>query len=149
MIEIQALIDAVVSHALSLGVFEKVNGHEPKSAPGNGITGAVWVQSIQPILGGLNSTSVRFTLNFRCYTSMLTEPQDLIDPNLAGSADLLMEAVTGDFTLDGMVRSVDLLGAHGTALSAEAGYLEQDKRLFRVITVTIPLIVNDAYGQVA
>lgn len=149
-LNITALLDAVASHALTLGVFDRVNQHEPKVAPGRGITGAVWVDSVQPIrASGLNSTSVRVALSFRLYTSMLAEPQDLIDPQLAGALDLLMEAVTGDYDLGGLVRSVDLLGIHGTALQAQAGYIQQDQRLYRVYTLTVPLLINDAWNQVA
>lgn len=149
-ISIQALTDAVSTTALKLGVFERVNGHEPKSAPGNGITAAIWADSLQPIrASGLNSTSVRLTFNVRLFTSMLTEPQDAIDPEMVRALDAFMAAVTGDFTLGGLVRSVDLLGAHGPSLSAQAGYVQQDNRLFRVFTVILPLIINDSWEQVA
>jgi hypothetical protein len=147
-IEIDALTDALVSHALTLGEFDRVNAHEPKAAPGNGITMAVWVDRIEPVRSsGLNSTTVRLTFNARLYTSMLTDPQDAIDPALVTALSGFLTLVSSDFTLDGLVRSVDLLGAYGTPLSAEAGYVEQDKRLYRVFTVVVPLIINDSFDQ--
>jgi hypothetical protein len=42
---------------------------------------------------------------------------------------------------------VDLLGSAGAPLSAQAGYLNQDGRLFRVMTLTLPIIVNDVWDQ--
>jgi hypothetical protein len=42
---------------------------------------------------------------------------------------------------------VDLLGQFGTPLSAQAGYVNQDGRLFRIMTITLPLVVNDVWGQ--
>jgi len=150
VIDIAALLAAATSHAQSLGVFDRVNGHEPKVAPGNGLTAAVWVQTVAPIRSsGLNSTSICMVFNVRIYTSMLQEPQDSIDPAMVGALDLLMAAYSGDFTLGGLIRSVDLLGANGVSLAAQAGYVEQDKRLFRVYTVTLPLLINDAWEQVA
>jgi len=34
-------------------------------------------------------------------------------------------------------------------LSALAGYLNQDGKLYRVMTVTLPIIINDIWAQVA
>ena len=50
-VNLGTLIDAAVSHALTTGRFEKVNGYEPKSAPGYGLTAAVWVQNVASIQG--------------------------------------------------------------------------------------------------
>lgn len=144
-----ALLDAVVSHAQALGLFERVNGHEPKNAPGNGLSYAVWVDRIQPLgsVSGLSETSGVIVLNGRVYTSMTTEPQDFIDIHALDAIDALMTSYSGDYDLGGQVRNVDLLGQSGFALSMEAGYLNQDGKLFRVMTLTIPLIVNDLWSQ--
>lgn len=144
-------IDALVSHAQLLGVFDQVNGHEPKIAPGQGITCAVWSQTIEPARGksGLASTTVRLVMNVRLYMDMLKEPQDYIDPAMVGAADQLMNAYSGDFTLDGLIRNVDLLGETGTPMRAEAGYQEIGGQMNRIITITVPLIINDAWNQEA
>jgi len=142
------ILDAAQSHAMTLGLFERVNGHEPKKAPGNGLTAAVWVQSIAPIQSsGLAATSGRLELRVRIYTPMLSEPQDAIDPNVLAAVDALMAAYSGDFTLGGEARNVDLLGQHGTPLSATAGYLNQDSRLLRVMDVVLPILINDLWSQ--
>lgn len=146
-----AILSAVVSHALTLGQFEQVNGHEPISAPGNGLTAAVWAQEIGPVpsSSGLASTSARLVLNVRIYTSMLQEPADAIDPNMLTALDALMAAYSGDFELGGLVRNVDLLGQAGAALAAQAGYIELDGGTYRVYTLTLPLIVSDVWDQAA
>jgi hypothetical protein len=90
---------------------------------------------------------VEFTL--RMFSNMLQEPQDAIDPEMLRSVDVLMGAYSSDFDLGGTVRNVDLLGAHGVGLSAVAGYLSVDNKMFRVVDVTLPLIVNDVWEQVA
>jgi hypothetical protein len=148
--ESTAIIEAVASHAMASGYFHKVNQHEPKSAPLTNLYAAVWVQSIGPQVGasGLASTSARFTVNVRVYTSMLAEPQDMIDPDLTEAVDKLLAAYSGDFTLDGLIRNIDLQGMGGQPLGAEAGYVEIEKKLFRVMTINVPMIINDAWNQV-
>jgi hypothetical protein len=151
-LDIRGVLDAIQSHALASGYFEAVNGAEPTSPPDtSGLTCAVWVEQIGPARGGsgLNSTSTRVCFYVRLYTGMHTEPIDAIDPNLMTALDSLMAAYSGDFTLGGLVREVDLLGAYGDPLGARAGYLVEGGTEFRVLTITLPLIVNDLWDQEA
>lgn len=145
------VLDAVQSHAMALGLFERVNLHEPKNAPGNGLTAAIWVDSVGAAAGhsSITSTTARLVVNLRVYSNMVAEPQDSIDPNILAAVDVLMNAYSGDLTLGNHVRAVDLLGMAGAPLSAQAGYLPQDGRMFRVMTIVIPLLINDAWDQVA
>lgn len=144
-----AIIAAIESHAAASGWFEKVNGHEPKSAPATvGLSCAVWLDSIGPVrTSGLTITSGLMVFNIRLYTSMLSDPPDAIDPNMAAAVDALFTAYSGDFELGGLVRDVDLFGANGTPMSARAGYLNQDGKLYRVMTITLPCVVNDLWTQ--
>ena len=146
-----SILDGVLSHALASGLFARVNGHEPKSAPGSGLTAAVWVQTIKPYPGGsgLAATSGVVTLTVRLYSPMLAEPADAIDPEIMDAVDVLFTAYSGDFDLGGTVRNVDLEGATGPGLSAQAGYLNQDGKLMRIMDITLPVIVSDLWTQVA
>lgn len=146
-----AVIDGLVSNAMQLGLFEKVNTHEPKSRPGNGLTVAIWSDTIRPHLqdSGLNITSAVVTFNVRIQTSMLYEPQDLIDPNLIKAVDVLFAQYSGDFDLGGSVRNIDLLGESGATLSAQAGYLNMSGTIYRIVTIVLPVIINDVWNQVA
>lgn len=147
-LSVASIFDAMVSHALSLGRFDKVEEHEPKSAPGSGVHAAFWVQSAEPIRSsGLGATSGRIEVAVRVYMNMTQEPQDSIDRALLEAADALLTAYSGDFELGGLVRSVDLLGAYGAPLSAQGGYIRQDGKLYRVMVITVPLIVNDIWNQ--
>lgn len=149
--EIRAYTDALVSHALSTGRFLRVNGHEPKSAPPDGLTAAIFVATLRPDpqRSGLASTSVWLTFTVRFYLSMLAEPQDEIDPQIIDACDDLLAAYSGDFALDGMIREVDLLGASGTGLSVQSGYLDIDRKMHRIVDITVPLGINDAWSQAA
>jgi hypothetical protein len=147
----QAIFHAAETAAMTSGLFERVNGHEPKSPPGAGLTAAVWVDRLGPInaRSGLATTTVRVLLNARIYTGMTTEPQDAIDPRMLGAAHHLAQAWSGDFDLGlGVDHEVDLLGAHGVALEVRAGYVQVGNILNRVYTITVPLLINDAWDQV-
>lgn len=143
------ILEAVQSHAAGLGHFRRVNRHEPKNAPGTDLTAAVWVQRVAPLAlaSGLAATSALVVVNIRAYTPMIAEPQDEIDPRLVDAVDALVNAYSGDFTLGARVRNVDLLGQFSEGLSAQAGYLEQDRKMFRVMTITLPLVVSDVWSQ--
>lgn len=146
----QSLLDALESHAMTLGLFEKVNGHEPGNAPGNGLEVCFWLQRVGPAVGfhsGLAATSALLVWQARITLNFTYEPQDAIDPKLMGAAAALIGEYAGDFTLGDLVRAVDLRGMAGVPLSCEAGYLPQDNVLFRAYTLTIPLIFNDAWTE--
>jgi len=149
--DIPDLLAKVESHAMTLGLFESVNTHEPKGAPANGLTVAIWVDRVFPsqTLSGLASTTAILVFNVRIYSPMLAEPQDMIDPEMTAATDTLLNAYSGDFQLSGSTMAVDLLGMDGQPLTAQAGYINQDNRLFRVMTIVVPLIVDNAWTQAA
>lgn len=150
---INSVLDKIVSYAMASGRFDAVNQHEPKNAPGNQITFAVWVQSIKPVPrgSGLSSTSGVILYTGRIYQNFKSQPFDAIDPNVTAACTNMMGALSGDFNFGGVggVRSIDLLGMYGTSLSAAAGYVEIDKTIYRVMTIQIPIIINDMFAQVA
>lgn len=148
---VNALMASVESTAMKTGQFRTVNTHEPKSAPGSGLRCAIWVQSIEPIpaASGLASTSGYLVLFARIYGNMLAKPEDEIDPRMTSAAALLVGAFSGDFTLGGTVRNIDLLGEYGQRLAAQAGYVTIGGAMYRQMTVTVPCIVNDMWDQVS
>ena len=144
------LVDRIASHAMALGLFDRVNQHEPKSKPGRGLTCAVWIDRIEPARGrsGLTATDARVVFNVRVYTSMLQQPQDAIDPNVMDAMDQLFTAYTGDFQLGDETRFIDVLGmTQGHPLLCQSGYINIDNMVFRVLTATVPVIVENAWVQ--
>jgi hypothetical protein len=148
---VNALVAKVESVAMKTGQFRSVNFHEPKSAPGNGLRLAIWVQELEPIAAasGLASTSGYVVLYARIYGNMLAKPEDEIDPRVLTAATALIGAYSGDFTLGGTVRNIDLLGEYGQQLGAKAGYVTIASQMYRVMTLTVPCIVNDMWSQVS
>lgn len=149
-LQFQDIIDRLASHAMASGYFDRVNQHEPKSKPGRGLTAAVWVDRIEPARSrsGLTKTDVRVVCNVRVYTSMLQNPQDMIDPNVVNAADALFEAYSANFELGSDERFIDLLGmTQGHPLFCQSGYINIDNMVFRVLTLTVPVIVQNAWTQ--
>lgn len=150
-IDIVGILDVIVSQAMASGLFDRVNTHEPKSSPGNGLHCAIWVDRVEParMQSGLDATSIRLTFNVRVYSNMTQEPQDAIDSDIVHAIDVLMTGYSGDFNLGGEARNIDLLGSTGPGLFAQAGYVSQDSKMFRVVTILVPVIVNDVWTQTA
>ncbi len=144
--------NVAVSHAMASGLFGNVLDHEPISAPGSGLTAAFWVGRIGPVAegSGLQATTARLQLMGRLLMPADTEPQGDVDTAVTAAVDALLTAYTGDFEFGGNIRNVDVLGASGTPLGAEFGYLNfTGGTTYRVATLTIPLIISDAWAQVA
>lgn len=148
MIGYQAIVDVVTSHAHASGLFDAVSGHEPKSAPGSGLTCAVWVNGITPVRSsGLNSVSVRLELQVRIFLSTRIDPGDRIDPKMVDAVDTLLTAYIGDFTLGDNTRCIDIFGSDGNSLRAIPGYVVQDNAQYRVFDIFIPVIINNAWTE--
>lgn len=147
-LDINGIIDALASHALSTGYFSMVNEHESKQSPPEEVTAAIWVERVSPVkTSGLSNTSVRLQVEVRLYAGTMTEPYDDIDSDLTTALDALMRAYMNDFTLGGLIRHVDLFGAYGPGLDARTGFINMDGKEFRVFSVNVPMIVDDLWTQ--
>lgn len=148
-LDIDAVYAGLISHLQNLGVFSLVNDFEPKAAPLNGPHAALWLESFAPARGrsGLQSTTMRLAFNLRISMNMISEPQSGTDPLVLTATALAIREFSGDFDLNGSISHVDLLGAYGDPLQGRAGYLDQDGKKYRVMVVTIPLIINDVFDQ--
>lgn len=143
------LVAAIQSHADTTALFERVTVGEPKNAPGNGLSVAVFFSDVHPLAAasGLASATVRVAFTVRVMKPMLSQPYGDIDPDILTATDGLMRAYVGAFTLDGEVRNIDVFGQHGTSLSASSGYVTIDKVMYRVVDITLPMIVNDLWNE--
>lgn len=146
------LIDAVLSQAATLGVFETVAEHDQLNAPSNGVAFNVLFGKVLPARGssGLASTTAVVLLNAYLYRQTAGSlPLDQVDKSMVDALSVFFTSLHGGYTLGGLVRQVDVLGEFGTPLSATGGYTDYAGAQYRVIKVTIPLVVNDAWEQVA
>lgn len=150
-IDTQGLIDALISHALSLGHFQSVNSVDIGSTPVNSdLTAVIYPRRIRALAGGsgLASTSVGIDFTMRLIQAMNVDPFGSIDVQMIAAADALMNAYSEDFTLGDRIAYVDLLGQHGAALESDSGFMKLgDDQSFRIVDITIPCIISDVWNQ--
>jgi hypothetical protein len=152
---IVSIYDALMSHSQALGIFQQTVDHEPRSMPGPKLTCAVLLGDFGPAPrgSGLASTSARLEFSVRIYSPAMATPDGARDRDVLSAACQLMAAYSGDFEFEnvpeGLIRNVDLLGAYGDPLKAQPGWLQQDGGYYRIEEITVPLILNDVFAQVA
>lgn len=152
--DIEEIALALLDKGLSLGIFDSHSLHEPKSAPQGKLHLSAFGAALTPLaeLSGLNVASVRVEFNLVILRDMFGEPADMIDPETMGAAGRLMNSIANGFTLDDTVHAVDVLGAYGEPLRAQAGYItiggggtQGGGKMFRVMQVFAPVILADCW----
>jgi hypothetical protein len=127
--------------------------HEPLSAPdAPGVICCIWpAEPMAPIAesSGLAGADARMPVMVRMLRNALAEPQDQRETDLIDAYDALMTALLGAFTLNGKVRAIDVLGESGEALAGQWGYITLDKKIFRIVDLTVPLMINNAWAYEA
>lgn len=150
-IDSAGIFSVLTSHAQSLGVFRAINGHEPKSAPPQGAAVSFWLDRWTPVReqSGLSTVSVLLVVTARITNPFLREPQDSIDPALVNASDALLSSLVGDFDCGGLASHIDVFGQFGIPLEGRGGYLNEAGVIFRIVAVTIPIVINDVWDEVA
>lgn len=149
-LSIDAITSALADKALILGVFDSVTGHEVKSPPGTGIICEIvfGTFNLEPNRSGLDTVSFKLVFRVRMRTTWAQQPADAIDPALLKAADALLASYCGGFTLGGLTNAIDLLGlAGGTPISAQSGYIDQGGTKYRIIEITLPVLVDDLWQE--
>lgn len=151
VLDIEALDAALSSRVQATGLFETVNGGELEHMPGRGLRAATWFDYGEPIseASGLDAVSIRLDAMVRIYGPVHSLPVDEVDPSMLRALDALGRAYVGGFTLGGLVRDIDIFGRHGRRMSWKAGYLDVDAGTCRVLTLTLPMVINDVWSEVA
>jgi len=140
----RALFSAVKSHAQSLGIFKEVLTHTPMNAPPNGLNVYMTLGPVVPVTSsGMAAVSLQVTFMVYVTSSMLQKQIDDIDPAVLGAVSLLMNAYANDFQLGNLIRNVEIF----KGLRAEPGYLDFEGKPLRVVEITLPMIVNDAWVE--
>lgn len=150
-LDVVGIMDQLVSHALATGYFDSVNETKIDEPTGGGsITCGIWADDIVPIRSsGLASTSVRIIYKVRLFSSTEASPESYVERVMVEAADALFSAYSGDFELGGEARAIDLLGMHGVSLACNAHYMNLSGVIYRVMDLTVPVLINDVYDQTA
>jgi hypothetical protein len=147
-LKVTTVLDALASHAQTLGFFEQVLTHEPKSAP-TSTTYVVFLDQVVPFKerSGLSSVSAVVMFMGRIYLDFIQQPEDNIDRDMLMALDALMVQYIGDLDLGDSEVELDVLGQYTTGLISKAGYIKHDNTLYRVIDISLPVIVNDVWTE--
>ncbi len=149
----QLYMDALASVALSTGHFASVNAVDVGSTPQpGGLSAVLWPRRIRalPAGSGLNTTSASLIFTMRLFGSMNSDPMGQIDPAMISAADDIMNLLSGDFMLNGLISYIDLLGEHGDALGSDSGFLKlNESQTFRIVDITIPMVIHNVWTQEA
>lgn len=146
-LDTKPIMSALVTIAQKSGMFPGgVKKFEPRGQPPSGLS----VSLISGVLAatttsGMNSASLRWQVDGMVYLPINVDPPENIDVLLMNAAAGYLEALCGQFTLGGLVRHIDIFGSDGDKLAATPGYLEHDKKMYRVNRLVIPLIINSKW----
>jgi hypothetical protein len=150
VVQAKALHSAVLSVPKTLGIFDKVNGHQPKNPPGQKLSCHVWIARWRPARSGLNSTSVTVVYNAQVQLPADYQPADDVEPLMLSATLRLAAGYAGGFTLGGNlgVRAIDLRGMEGVTMEEQQGFLTHDQNLYRAAPVVVPIILNHVLAEV-
>ena len=148
MAGLRGVLATVLDKVAGTGKFEAVVGYEPLSAPTERLTAAVFVADpLSPIAesSGLAAADARLVIMVRVMRRALSEPLEDVDLDALDAADAVMDALAGGYTLGSTVRAVDLLGESGQGVEVQPGYATIDKTIFRLMDITVPVMINNVW----
>jgi hypothetical protein len=142
---VAALFSAVTSALKQTALFQKIDVGEPKSPPGTRLYCSVMLGPMRAVpSSGLNSTSGQVTILIRIWSKAEQRPLEKIDPEIASAAALVMGTLSGRYTLGGIARNIDLF-----QMTATPGWIEFENESYRVCELSVPIVINDMFAQVA
>ena len=139
-------LKAVETYLRKDGACGAVTIGEPKSPPGGGkYQAAVYMRSTAVYGVTANGGTLEVhVVNVRLYKDMLAEPRENIETDLATALARIASDLIGEYDLGATVRNIDVAGAQGTPMSSEWGYTSISEKMFRVIDLRVPLLVDDS-----
>lgn len=141
----EALFSKIRSIAKGLAVFPAVIGHDPENAPPAGLSCSIMLGTVKPVTSsGLAAVSGQVTFMVHVWNFASKRPLDDVDPQVLAATCSLMGAFAGGFTLGETVREVDLFG-----MDAQPGYVNFEGKEFRTMQISVPVVINDMFAEVA
>lgn len=142
----EALFASVQSAAQGLGLLQKVDTHEPENAPGVRLYCSITLGQLkaEAAASGLASVSGSITLNVSIWSWSMQRPLNDVDPEVLATMCALINELAGEFTLGGTVRNIDLF-----SLVASPGWIDFEGKQFRVMTLPVPIVINDMFAEEA
>jgi hypothetical protein len=111
---------------------------------------AVWLGglAVAPERSGTANTAARVELFVRLHRNALGDAAAMAATEIAllTAQDAILASLIGDLRLDGSMW-LDIKGQTGDAIKAATGYLTLDNKLHRVTTMTVGIVVDDAWPE--
>lgn len=158
MIDIAAVHQWIMDHAAAVVGAPAVLGFEPKSridygAIGNATMIAVWFSTAPEPIGvrpGLSSTAARIEFVIRLHRNALGDSAAMLltERTLAIDSASMMTRLFGDIRESATNTWFDPRGQTGELVKAPTGFIDIDKQLNRVCTITLGVVVDDAWTEV-
>ena len=137
----------ILSHIAASGHVSSSSLGEPVGPPGGDkLHGAVYMRSTGVsslyVDGGTRENHVAV---MRLYRPVLRQPQAESELELALAASELLEDLVEDYTLGSNIREIDIAGGQGGgSLTTDWGHVEIGGVMYRVVDITVPIVVDDS-----
>ena len=144
--DVSSSLHAIETYALNLGLFQTVRIGEPNQPVGQGFHAAIFMNTVDiGLIYSGGQTRENHVMTLRIYKDLLAEntnPQINLESEIAVVVSKLFESLLGDTDLESTIMSIDAAGMDGQGMSASFGYSELGGSAYRIVDITIPLIVN-------
>lgn len=143
MYDIGPTLDFVMNLLSTTGTLKWVSIGMPK-APPDGLGLAIEILDLSDPEVTLDSTIEVYNLLFRFFRVAYVEPLSAIEIGLQHAVAEVKGLLAGHFTAGGRVRAIGWAGEEGARMTARWGHLEVSGTVYRVVDLTVPLIVDDS-----
>ena len=149
MLEIINIQNQVLTHCQQIGVFDNVLTEEPDSLQAGTTTASIVLDSIKPDpkTSGLAQTNAIIVFKIGIWQNSTVHPHFGVPQETMLAAETLIESLHTSLTLNNDVMTVDLFGWSSTGLDVQTGYAPFDEGIYRIVEITVPIIVNDVWTQ--
>jgi len=139
--DITTTINMVASFLEKRGEYTNVQIGEPKSPPVGDLSAAVFVASASVVGLTLQTTIEIHEITVRLYRNMLEEPEEDNEIRISQAVTGIVSDLLGDYDLGASIRNI-AVGEYGQSLSATYGYLDLGGTMYRMVDITVPLLVD-------
>lgn len=144
---IKTTLEAIQSHINTTGFVSQViigDYTSPPVASGIGIAASLLPLREETVLAFGATTREVHTILLRLYRDWLVQPPEMAIYPLDECKSNIVANLKGDFNLESQVMTLDFAGMHSSGYTAEWGRVDIGNNAFRIIDMTLPIIVDDS-----
>jgi hypothetical protein len=151
---IQSTLDAIASHIARTGYVAEARIGEPSSPPDaiDRLHAAIYMASATVVDLTLSTTIEQHVVTVRLYRRAAFGQGDdagAVEKEMALAVSQVVSNLIGEFDLGATMRNIDVGGQYGQGIQSEFGYVSIGNTMFRIVDITVPLIVDGSATQAA